>query len=132
MVGGVRSLAQAADPTTRDVAVFYSGTDGLFRYLFQGHTDDAKARVPVADGVTNLIGAGNQRRFNEFFGVSGDEFCMFEFDFEDKAWHKVPFGKIDPPVVSAVFGYGRNEVSAQMYVMCANGKVYEFVRYKMK
>jgi len=132
MAAGAKCMAPSADPSMRDVAVYYSGTDGLFRYLFYGYTDDMKARVPVADGITNLIGAGNQRRFNEFFGVTGDEFSMFEFDFEDKAWHKVPIGKIDPPAVSATFGYGRNEPIGQMYVTCANGKVYEFVRYKMK
>jgi hypothetical protein len=129
MTSGVKYLAPSADPSMRDIAVFYEGTDGLFRYLFKGSTDDKKARLPVADGITHIVGVGSQRRFNEFFAVSGDEFCMFEYDFEDKAWQKVPFGKIDLPVVDAMFGFGRNEPVASMYVTCANGKVYEFVRY---
>ena len=130
MAAGVKYLAPSADPSARDIAVFYEGTDGLFRYLFLGFTDDKKARVPIADGITHIVGVGSQRRFNEFFAVSGDEFCMFEYSFEAKAWQKVSFGKIDLPVVDAVFGFGRNEPVASMYVTCANGKVHEFVRYK--
>src|SRR3990170_4606135 len=79
----------SAAPSARDIAVFYEGTDGLFRYLFLGFTDDKKARVPIADGITHIVGVGSQRRFNEFFAVSGDEFCMFEYSFEAKGWQKV-------------------------------------------
>ncbi|MBI5868455.1 MAG: hypothetical protein HZB43_09235 [candidate division Zixibacteria bacterium] len=130
MAAGPKYFAAAIDPSLRDIAVYYAGNDGLFRFLFLGYTEDKKARVPVADGASNILGGGTQRRFNEFFGISNNEFCMFEFNFDDKAWHKVPIDKIEPPVVSTNFGFGVNDRVAQMYVMGANGKIHQFVRYK--
>lgn len=127
---GPKSFAAASDPSFKDIAIYYSGIDRRFRFLFLGFTDDKKARVPAADGITNVIGVGSQRRFNEFFGISGNEFCMFEFNFDDKAWHKVPISEVDLPVVSTTFGHGFNDVAAQMYVLGANGKIREYVRYK--
>ncbi len=128
MPAGAKSLAASADPTMRDVAVFYSGADGIFRYLFFKHTKDAESRVPPAATLSQVIGSGNERRFNEFFGVSGKEFCMFDYNFEEKVWDKVPFGAVDTPVVATTFGNGRGQMLSQMFVTCANGKIYEFVR----
>jgi len=131
MPAGALDMAASADPTMKDIAVFYSGTDGIFRYLFYDYTQDEKARVPVAGGVTQVIGKGQQRRFNEFFAMSAGEFCLFEFDFADREWKKIPMKQIASPVVSVVFGPGRGEPLSQMYVATVDGKVHEFVRQKM-
>jgi len=131
MPGGALDMAASADPTMKDIAVYYSGADGIFRYLFYDYKEDEKARIPIAGGVTQVIGKGPQRRFNEFFAMSAGEFCLFEFDFADREWKKIAMKQISAPVTSVAFGSGRGDSLSQIYVATLDGKVHEFVRQKM-
>ncbi|MEW5702367.1 MAG: hypothetical protein AB1792_09080, partial [Candidatus Zixiibacteriota bacterium] len=121
-------MASSADPTQRDIVVFYSGADGIFRYLFYGRMEDETSRLPVADGTVHLIGKGDQRRFNEFFAVSGPEFCMFEFNKTAYDWVKEKIIDIPGTVVSTTFGPGRGTTFHRMYVGTVDGTIYEIVR----
>jgi hypothetical protein len=129
MPAGPLDMAGSADPSLKDMAVFYSGDDGIFRFLFYGYLTDEKARVPIAAGVTHLIGKGPQRRFNEFFGMVAGEFCLFEFNFTSRRWDKIPMKTFDVPVVSTTMDYGRGERLAQVYVACVDGTIHEFTRW---
>jgi hypothetical protein len=129
---GPLDMASSADPTMKDIAVFYSGTDGIFRYLFYDFTTDEKARVPIASGTTQIIGKGSQRRFNEFFAMSAGEFCLFEFNFDTQKWDKFPMAKVTSPAVSVAFGPGRGGSLSQIYVASVDGRIYEFVRQEVK
>ncbi|MEW5875969.1 MAG: hypothetical protein AB1752_12410 [Candidatus Zixiibacteriota bacterium] len=128
MPAGALDMAASADPTMKDIAVYYSGQDGLFRYLFFGRTTDEDARIPVAGGSTLVIGKGPQRRFNEFFAMSGEDFCLFEFNFSSREWDKVILKTIPSKVVSTAFGPGRGEQMSQVYAVSVDGTVYEFTR----
>lgn len=128
MPAGPLDMANSADPSMKDIAVFYSGTDGFFRYLFANHTNDEQARIPIAEAANYLIGKGPERRFNEFFGMSAGDFCMFEFNFATREWDRVPMGKIPSRVVSTAFGPGREEPPQQIFVATIDGAVYEFTR----
>lgn len=128
MPAGPLDMASSADPTSADIAVYYSGDDGFFRYLFHNHTDEDQARVPIAEATTHLIGKGEQRRFNEFFGMSAGDFCQFEFNYTSLQWDRIPLEKMPTTVVSTTFGPGRGEHLGQIYVATIDGKVYEFVR----
>jgi hypothetical protein len=129
MPAGPMDMAGSADPSMRDMAVFYSGDDGVFRYLFYDYKTDETARIPIAAGVTHLIGKGSQRRFNEFFGMAAEEFCLFEFNFDTRRWDKIPMKRIEEPVVSTIMDYGRGERLAQIYVACVDGTIHEFTRW---
>ncbi|HUU46147.1 MAG TPA: hypothetical protein VM118_10490 [Acidobacteriota bacterium] len=128
LAAGPIDMAPSEDPTSRDIALFYSGTDGIFRYLFYGRTADDISRLPVADATYLLIGAGEMRRINEFFAMSGNEFCLFEFEPGLEEWIEVPIAPIRKPVVSVSFGQGRGERDFQFYVASVDGTVAEFVR----
>lgn len=132
MPAGVLDMAGSADPTMQDVALFYSGVDGVFRYLFHNFKVDEKARVPIAAGVTHIIGKGDQRRFNEFFAMSVDEFCLFEFNYDTRRWDKIVMKTISSPVVSTAFGPGRGETLHQVYAVSADGMIHEFVRQELE
>jgi hypothetical protein len=129
MPAGPLDMAGSADPSMTDMAVFYSGNDGVFRYIFYEYKTDEKARVPIAGGVNHLIGKGPQRRFNEFFGMVADEFCLFEFNFTDRRWDKIPMKTFETPVVSTVMDFGRGARLAQIYVACVDGTIHEFTRW---
>jgi len=128
MPTGPLDMASSADPTHADIAVYYSGNDGIFRYLFKGTTNDEKARIPIAGAVTNLIGKGDQRRFNEFYGVSAGDFCNFEFNYTTRQWDRIAMAHMPTRVVSTTFGPGREEPLHQIFVATADGKIYEFTR----
>ncbi len=132
MPAGPLDMASSADPTKKDIAVFYSGDDGFFRYLFYGYTDDTKARIPIAEAANHLIGKGTQRRFNEFFAMSAGDFCLFEFNFTTRQWDRIPMEKIPATVVSTTFGPGRGGSLSQVYVATINGNVREYVRREVK
>jgi len=126
--GPVMDMAASADPTARDIVVFYSGQDGIFRYLFYGRMEDEKSRLPIANGTVHLIGKGDQRRFNEFFAMSGREFCMFEYSTKAEDWVKESIASLPGTVVSTTFGPGRGSNYHQMYAAMLDGTVYEIVR----
>lgn len=128
MPAGPLDMANSADPTMKDIALFYSGEDGFFRYLFASHKDDEKARIPIAEAANYLIGKGTGRRFNEFFGMSAGDFCLFEFNFTTRQWDRIPMKKMPTQVVSSTFGPGRGESLQQIYVATVDGTVYEFTR----
>ena len=113
---------------TKFIAVFYSGVDGIFRYLRFDFKSDERARVPAAGATTHLVGKGRQRRFNEFFGLNGDQFCMFEFAYSDQSWHREPITQFRSPMVSIDFGPGRGEKLFQMYAATADGQIHELYR----
>ncbi len=131
MAGGVLDMAASADPTMKDMAVYYSGDDGHFRYLFYDHTSDEASRVPVAGGVNHLIGKQSELRYNEFMGLSRDEYCQFEFDFTTRQWQRIPLHRVGQDVVGVNFGRARPGHRRQFYVTTADGLVHEFVRQKM-
>jgi hypothetical protein len=128
MSAGCADLAPSADPTARDICIFYAGLDGHLRYLFYGRMNDVTSRLPCAEGARNLVGKGDQRRFNEFFGMSGTEFCLFEYNSDQADWIKVPIRAIPGPVVSTTFGPARGSIWHTMYAATADGKIYEFER----
>lgn len=129
MSSGCRDLAASADPSMQDICVFYAGKDGHLRYLFAGRRDDVTSRILAAEGAYALIGKGDQRRYNEFFGMAGTEFCLFEYDTGQLEWVKVPIRSLPGQVVSAVFGPARARFAWHtMYVATANGTIYEFER----
>jgi hypothetical protein len=132
MPAGPLDMVSSADPTGRDIAVYYSGSDGVFRYLFYDYKEDEKARVGIADATTNLIGKGSQRRFNEFFGINGGNFYLFEFNFATREWDRIPIEGIPATVVSVVFGPGRGAAMHQIYVARIDGKIHEYVRQELK
>ena len=132
MPAGPQDMAASADPTMKDIAVYYSGSDGIFRYLFYDYTNDEKARVPIAEAANHLIGKGAQRRFNEFFAMSAGDFCLFEFNFSSREWDRIPLEKIPTTVVSQVFGPGRGEGVHQVYVATIDGKIHEYVRQELE
>lgn len=132
MPAGALDMTASADPTMQDIAVYYSGRDGIFRYLFHGRMDDEPARIAVAGGTTHLIGKGPQRRFNEFFAQSGNEFCLFEFNFTTRDWDKIVLKPIREKVVSSVFGPGRGESLSQVYAMTVDGTIHEFTRRELE
>jgi hypothetical protein len=129
---GPLDMASSADPTMKDIAVYYSGDDGIFRYLFYDYTDDEKARIPIAEAADHLIGKGTQRRFNEFFAMSAGDFCLFEFNFTTRQWDRIPMEKMPATVVSTAFGPGRGEDLHQIYVATIDGKIHEYVRQKLE
>lgn len=128
MSAGCLDLAASADPSMQDICLFYSGTDGHLRYLFSGRMDDVTSRLESAQGAYHLIGKGDQRRFNEFFGMSGSEFCLFEYESGLLDWAKIPIRDIPSPVVSTVFGLARGGTWHTMYAATVDGKIYEFER----
>ncbi len=121
MSAGCLDMAASADPSMKDICVFYSGKDGHLRYLFSGRMDDVTSRLANAAGAYHLIGKGDQRRFNEFFGMSGNEFCLFEYDSGQLEWIKVPVRSIPSPVVSTVFGPARGATWHTIYVGSVDG-----------
>lgn len=123
-----RDLAPSADPTMKDICIFYSGADGHLRYLFDARRDDVTARLTSAEGAHRLIGKGDQRRFNEFFGMVGSEFCLFEYDPGQIMWVKVPIRSIPGTVVCTLFGPARGAPWHTIYVATADGKIVEFER----
>jgi hypothetical protein len=112
----------------RDMAFFYSGEDGYLRYLFLGSTIDTLSRLVVGGGATHLIGKGDQRRFNEFFGMRKGTFSLFEYDAVLLDWQEIPITKIEGTTVATCFGPGRGELLHQIYVVTLEGRAYEFVR----
>jgi hypothetical protein len=96
--------------------------------FYQTTDDDERARIPVAAGVTHILGKGPQRRFNEFFAMSADEFCLFEFNYDTHKWDRIPMGPVTSPAVSSAFGPGRNEKLHQIYLATIDGKIYEWTR----
>ncbi|GAB4316264.1 MAG: hypothetical protein Kow0074_04240 [Candidatus Zixiibacteriota bacterium] len=131
MPDGVLDMAASADPTMKDIAVYFSGRDGHFRYLFYDHKTDDVARVPVAAGVSHLIGKQDEFRYNEFMGLLNGEYCQFEFSFTDRQWNRIPMHRVGNDVVSATFGKARPGRRNQFYVTTARGEIHEFVRQKM-
>ncbi len=121
-------LAVSADPTMKDICLYYSGRDGELRYLFAGRMNDVTSRLPVAGGAHHLIGKGDQRRFAEFFGVTGIEFSLFEYNSDAQNWIAVPIAEIPGTVVSTTFGPARGGHWCSAYVATRDGKVYEFNR----
>jgi hypothetical protein len=121
-------LAMSADPTQRDICIYYSGTDGQLRYLFSGRMNDVTSRLPVAGGTHHLIGKGDQRRFAEFFGMHGAEFNLYEFSSDANNWVEVPIGEVDGTVVSTTFGPARGGHWCSAYAATREGKIFEFVR----
>lgn len=129
MSSGCADLAASVDPTKKDICIYYSGKDGHLRYLFAGRQDDVTSRLKCAEGAYQLIGKGDQRRFNEFFGMVGDEFCLFEYDPGLLEWIKVPIRAIPAKVVSTTFGPARGVTAWHtMYAATVDGKIYEFER----
>jgi hypothetical protein len=128
MSSGCVDLAPSADPTMQDICIFYAGEDGHLRYLFFGRKDDVTSRLPCAYGARHLIGKGDQRRFNEFFGMSGQDFCLFEYSSDHADWIKVPIRSIPSRVVSTVFGPARGATWHTTYAATVDGKIYEFER----
>lgn len=128
MSSGCRDLAASADPTGQDICIFYSGKDGHLRYLFAGRKGDVISRLAAAEGAYQLIGKGDQRRFNEFFGMSGTEFCLFEYDPGLIEWVKVPIRSVPSKVVSTTFGPARGPTWHTAYVATVDGTIYEFER----
>ncbi|MBD3298567.1 MAG: hypothetical protein GF341_07935 [candidate division Zixibacteria bacterium] len=131
MAGGVLDMAASADPTMKDMAVYYSGDDGHFRYLFFDHKSDEASRVPVAGGASHLIGKQSSLRYNEFMGLSRDEYCQFEFNFTTREWDRVPLYRVGQDLVSVHFGQARPGHPYQFYVVTADGLIHEFVRQEM-
>lgn len=129
---GPLDMAPSADPSGKDVAVYYSGADGVFRYLFENHKTDDVSRIPIAAGTTHMLGKDDQLRFNEFFGLDGVEYCLFEFNFETRVWDRIPMKKISEPITSVTFGPARDGHLCQIFVGTANGQIHEFVRQKLK
>ncbi|HEX9750823.1 MAG TPA: hypothetical protein VGB22_06020 [candidate division Zixibacteria bacterium] len=123
-----KDVVASADPTMRDMAFFYSGEDGYLRYLFLGSTIDTLSRLVVGGGATHLIGKGDQRRFNEFFGMRKGTFSLFEYDAVLLDWQEIPITKIEGTTVATCFGPGRGELLHQIYVVTLEGRAYEFVR----
>jgi len=132
MPAGPLDMAPSADPTMKDVAVFYSAADGIFRYLFADHKTDEVARIPIAAGTTHMLGKSDQLRFNEFFGMNGGEFCLFEFNFDERRWDRLPQKKISSPVVSVEYGPARGGHLNQILVATVNGEINEFTRQELK
>jgi len=132
MPAGPLDMVGSADPTHADIAIYYSGNDGIFRYLFKGTTSDEKARIPIAETVNYLIGKGTQRRFNEFFGMSAGDFCQFEFNYTTRQWDRIPMEHMPTQVVSSTFGPGRGEALHQIYVATVDGKIHEFTRQELQ
>lgn len=128
VAAGCLDLAASIDPTKKDICFFYSGTDGHLRYMFFGRQEDVSSRIPCAGGSYRLIGKGDQRRYNEFFGMSGNEFCIFEYDPALKEWVKVPIIPIPGKVVSTDFGIARGMPWCTMYAATIDGRIYEFER----
>lgn len=125
---GCRDLAASADPSMKDICFFYAGEDGHLRYMFDGRKDDVTSRLACAEDAIHLIGKGDQRRFNEFFGMVGNQFCLFEYDPGLLEWVKVPMGTIPSTVVSTIFGPARGATWHTMYVGTVDGRLYEFER----
>jgi hypothetical protein len=128
MSSGCRELAPSADPTQKDICLFYVGKDGHLRYLFDTRRDDVTSRLTCAEGAYQLIGKGDQRRFNEFFGMVGDEFRIFEYDPGQLQWVGVPVRKVPGTVVSTTFGPARGRTFHTIYVATVDGKIYEIER----
>jgi hypothetical protein len=125
---GCAELAPSADPSLKDICVYYVGQDGHMRYLFAGNTDDVSSRLTAGEGAYHIIGKGDQRRYNEFFGMSGDTFTLFEYDTGMLEWLKVPFIKIPTRVVCTEFGPARGATWHTIYVASVDGKIYELER----
>lgn len=121
-------LAASADPSMKDICIFYAGKDGHVRYMFDGRKDDVTSRLESAQGANHLIGKGDQRRFNEFFGMAGNEYCIFEYDPGQLMWVKVPVRSIPGNVVCTIFGPARGPTWHTMYAATVDGKIYEFER----
>ncbi len=125
---GCRDMAASADPSMKDICFFYAGEDGHLRYMFDGRKDDVTSRLDCAKDAIHLIGKGDQRRFNEFFGMVGNQFCLFEYDPGQLAWVKVPMGTIPSTVAATIFGPARGATWHTMYVGTVDGRIYEFER----
>lgn len=126
---GCRDLAAMADPSMKDICIVYAGLDGHLRYLFFGRKDDVTSRLANAEGAYQMIGKGDQRRYNEFFGMARDEFCLFEYDPGMQDWIKVSMRSIPSKVVATAFGPARASFAWHtIYVATVNGTIYEFER----
>ena len=64
--------------------------------------------------------------------MSRGEFCLFEFNFEDRKWTRLPQKTIAGPVASVEYGPGRGGHLRQIYVATVDGKINEFVRQEVK
>lgn len=127
-----RELAPSTDPTQKDIYLFYAGRDGHVRYLFSDRRDDVTSRLACAEGAYHLIGKGDQRRFNELFGMVGNEFRLFEYDAGQLQWVGVPIRSVPSTVVSTVFDPARGRTFHTIYVATIDGKIYEIERDRLE